>query len=79
MREEKITMPNPQCPNCYEGKMSSPWSLAVNWIFAPGQTSLDVIRPFGKLPIARKRHQGINANNYFIASCVYSEYKIPEN
>ncbi|MEH2073671.1 MAG: hypothetical protein V7K57_04670 [Nostoc sp.] len=24
--------------NCYDGKLSSPWSLAVNWIFVPGHT-----------------------------------------
>ncbi|MEH2393325.1 MAG: hypothetical protein V7K21_17280 [Nostoc sp.] len=33
-------MSNARLTNCYEGKMSSPWSLAVNWIFAPGQISI---------------------------------------
>ncbi len=40
--------------------MSSPWSLAVNWIFAPRQTSiLRCDKALWQPPIAPKRHQAI--------------------
>lgn len=64
-------MPNAPLTSCYKGKMSSPWSLAVNWIFAPGQTSiLGCDKALWQPPIALKRHQAINANNYYCVLCV---------
>ncbi len=48
--------------NCYEVKVSSLWTLAVHWIFAPGQPSIFGYREaLWQTPIAPKRHQAINA------------------
>lgn len=56
----------PPLTNCYEGKMSSPWSLAVNWIFAPGQTSiLGCHQTFWQTPIVPKRHHSHKRKQLF--------------